>query len=159
MIKALLFDFSRVLLFPKEEKYTGKLNDLIAKVSQKLHFHFFDYFVFNAELLAYLENIKDRYDLYIFTTGAIQNELQVRRRVDAVFRKLYSAKKMGLSKKDPNSYKHIAHDLKLKPNEILFIDDALENIEAAQSANLKTIHYISNKQLLHDLEMLLKLYE
>lgn len=96
MIKVLLFDFSRVILFPKDKNYTGKL----------------------------------------------------------IFKKIYSALEIGLDKKDPKAYSLIAQDLGLKPEEIVFIDDSLENLSAAKSAGLSTIWYQSNDKLFEDVKTL-----
>ena len=69
-VTVLLFDFSRVLLFAKERGYTGLLNPLHARLMRcNKRYGFFDYFELNEELLKFLEKIKDKFDLFIFTAG------------------------------------------------------------------------------------------
>jgi HAD superfamily hydrolase (TIGR01509 family) len=61
---------------------------------------------------------------------------------------------LGISKKDPESYKFIADDLKVLPEEIFFTDDTESNIEAAKLVGVKTHLYLSNKDLIQYLEKL-----
>lgn len=156
MIKVLLFDFSRTLLFPKNKTYEGKLNPLHAELSSNLGYHFFDHFEFNQELLDYLKELENEYDLCIFTSGMIQNAPEVRKTVDPIFKRIFSGKELGFGKKDQKAYLLIAKELGRKPVEILFIDDSPSNLEVAKSVGLKTLQFRSNKQLFTNLEKLLK---
>lgn len=40
MITNILFDFSRVILFPKDDNYSGLLNDLYRKITEEKKFIF-----------------------------------------------------------------------------------------------------------------------
>jgi len=144
MVNALLFDFARVLLFPTDKNYSGGVNDLHKKVSQNPDFKFFDYFVLNKELMNYLFSIKHKVPIYMFTSETIQNSTEIRDGVSKVFSKIFSAKEMGKSKTNPDTYRFIAGELNLDPSEILFVDDNSKNIEAANLAGLKTIRYTDN---------------
>lgn len=146
MIKALLFDFSRTLLFPKDKNYTGSLNDLYKQNRDNPDFNFFAYFVLNAELIDYLKSVKEKFKLYIFTSESVQNDPAIIIDLNKVFDKIYSAKEIGLSKKDINSYKHIVSDLNLNPNEILFVDDSVENIKVSKTLGINTHVFSSNKE-------------
>lgn len=87
----LLFDFSRVLLFPKDPTYTGSLNGLYKEHKNDPDFNFFHYFELNEELLTYLDGIKDKANLYIFTSESIQDAPEIAPRVAEVFKQVYSA--------------------------------------------------------------------
>lgn len=147
MIKALLFDFSRVLLLPKDEKYLDSLNKLHNDLSKDSKYNFFEHFKLNTELFGYLENIKDKYALYLFTTETIQESPEIAPVVNQLFQEVFSALKLNLSKNDPSSYKEIINKVRLLPMEVVFVDDLQSNIEAAKQAGLRTIHYKSNNQL------------
>ena len=155
MIKVLIFDFSRVLLNVKDKSYKGFLNNLHKEKFQQPGYNFFDYFELNEELLLFLDKLKDRYPLYIFTTGSVQNVAEVKKRIEPIFRKIYSAEELVLNKKAPQSYLYIAKDLNKKPSEILFTDDQFENIQAAEAAKLVTIHFQSTTQFINDLSTVL----
>lgn len=154
-IKAILFDFSRTLIFPIDETYKGDLNPLHKKLKTKnKNYNFLSYFQLNTELFDYLEKLKDRCDLYIFTSGSIQNAPEIAGDLKKRFKEIYSAEQLGLNKKDPQAYEYLAKVLGLYSKEILFIDDSIGNIEAAKKAGLKTILYTSNASLISELEKL-----
>jgi HAD superfamily hydrolase (TIGR01509 family) len=148
MIKALLFDFSRVLLFPRDESYTGSLNEKHRTLSEESSYNILDHFVLNEELLQFLDKIKGRVGLYIFTTDTIQDDPVLKARIEPVFKEIFSANKLGLSKQDPDSYTQLAEKMGLKTYEILFIDDSIRNTEEASQSGMRTLHYVNNQELL-----------
>lgn len=150
MIKVILCDFSRVILLPKEE--VPSLNDLHKKLSGSGEYHFSDHFQLNEELLDYLLKHKDQYIICMYTTSIIHEEPEVKERLDKIFKKIYSVIELNLDKKDSSSYHSIATDLKVNPEEILFIDDSEGNVIAAKEAGLKVIQYQSNPQLFNKLK-------
>src|SRR6266705_1940087 len=104
MIKAILFDFSRVLLFPKKGTVIESLNGHHREMSKQKDYKFFDHFELNEELLEFLEKIKDKYTLYIFTSETIQETPEVALRIEKIFKKVFSGLRMGLDKKGSESY-------------------------------------------------------
>lgn len=56
------------------------------------------------------------------------------------FVKAYYSHEMGLRKPAAESYQFILEEQKLNPEETLFIDDTIKNIEAAQELGFQTIH-------------------
>ncbi len=147
MIKALLFDFSRTLLFPKDNQYVGSLNELYRLKRDEINFNFFNYFELNDRAIDLLKPLKDKYKLAIFTSDSIQNDPAIYNKLSSVFIKIYSAKEIGFSKSDPKAYELIANDLNLSPDEIVFIDDSKVNIDTASIAKLDTITYIGFNEL------------
>ena len=71
MIATIIFDLSRVLLFPKNKNYKGKLNALHRELSKKPDYDVLKNFEFNDALLNYLDKIKGKVALYVFTTGIL----------------------------------------------------------------------------------------
>ncbi len=152
MITQILFDFSRVLLFPKDGNYKGMLNDLYRKIIKKQGYKFFDYFELNNELLQFMNKLKSKYTLSIFTTDIIQKDPALREILNNNFKNIFAANDLGISKKDPDAYKLIADKLECRLNEIIYVDDNLKNVEAAQSVGTLAIHYISDDNLIKELE-------
>jgi HAD superfamily hydrolase (TIGR01509 family) len=150
----LLFDFSRVLLFPKDPRYMGSLNELYKKYKDEPDFNFFDHFRVNEELVTYLDSIKNNIEIYMFTSESIQDAPELKPIISPLFKKIYSALEIGFKKKELNAYLFIAADTKTPVDQILFIDDSLENLEAANNAGIKTLQYIDNKSLLLGLNQL-----
>jgi FMN phosphatase YigB (HAD superfamily) len=144
----LLFDFSRVLLFPKDLSYSGSLNSLYREHKDEPGFTFFDYFRLNIELLEFLDTLRDSCSFYMFTSESIQNAPEIFPEIDKRFKKIYSALDIGFTKKDSEAYSYIAQDLGVVAAELLFVDDTQENIEAAQKAGLGTFLYKNNQEFI-----------
>ncbi len=153
MVKILLFDFSRVLLFPTDDLYTGSLNNLYKEKKNESGFIFTNYFKLNDEILIDLKKHSDR-RLVIFTSETIQDAPEIKDKVHEVFDTVISAIDLGKGKKDPGAYTEISIKLGASPSEILFIDDSNENLIAASHAGLTTYKYINNDELIRKLSSL-----
>lgn len=154
MIKALLFDFSRTLLFPKDKTYKGNLNALHRQLSQTPGYDFLANFELNEEMFTFLNNIKDKYRMYMYTSESIQDTPEIKDKVDSYFDKIYSAEQIMLEKSDPESYKKLAEMIGLPIQDILFIDDLSVNIAAAKLAGMEVHQYIDNKGVFDKLNSL-----
>ncbi len=148
MQRTIIFDFSRVLLFPKDKTYTGSLNEMHRTLSEKIDYHLLDYFSLNDELLKHLSKLKPKYRLFIFTSETIQDDSSLQPFLLPLFKNIFSASKLGIDKKEPLSYETLAKMIGLEPKDIIYIDDNLDNIRAAQKAGVKCIHYENNAKLL-----------
>lgn len=141
MIKVLLFDLARVILFPKDTNYTEELNLLHRKLATTSDYNFNDHFYLNEDMITYLRILKEKINIFMFTSGSIQNAPEIKGILENIFKKIFSAEELGLSKKDPQAYLKVAEIIGYKPEDILFIDDNLGNISAAQQANLNIYQY------------------
>lgn len=157
MITALLFDLSKVFLFAKDKSYTGELNSLHRQLNVDPNYKFFDHFEFNEELLGFVGKLKDKIDIYMFTSGTIQETPQVKMKIENLFKDIFSAEKLGIKKSDPESYITLAEQLGKSPEEILFVDDSPQNILAAQEANFQAVLYTNNLQFFEDIKNILNL--
>lgn len=146
MIKTIVSDFSRVILFPKDTAYSGELNALHKDLTDQKDYKIFNYFYLNDELLSYYAKIKPRINIHIFTTGTIQNTPEILKKLSLIVDKIFTVREIGFQKNNPESYVILAIKLKIKPEEILFIDDTYENIKSASLAGYKVIHYKSASQ-------------
>ncbi len=59
---------------------------------------------------------------------------------------------LGLHKPDPACYRRAIEILGVAPEQILFIDDRIANVEAAQQAGIEALHFTGEKKLRQDLE-------
>ena len=156
MIKVILFDFSNVILLPKDSKYIGGLNVLNKKLSQESNYHFLNHFMLNKELMQFLfKKVRGNLPIYLFTFGTIQNDPEIAKEIRVLFKKIYSAGELNLDKEDSRSYLYIARDIGVKPEEIIFVDDKKVNVEAAQKAGLRVIRFKSNNLVIKELSTLL----
>lgn len=157
MIKMVLSDFSRVLLFPVNENYTGSLNELHSQRATDPSYTFFDTFSLNTQLLEWLAEVKQTHHLKIgmFTSETIQEYAALQSFLTPVFDDVFSAKKLGISKSDPQAYKDLSTQLQILPSEMVYIDDAIPNVAAATSAGLHTVQFVSTPQTIGHVEALL----
>lgn len=157
MITTILSDFSRVILFPKNREFPGKLNDLYEELTSTLgSYDFFSYFDLNTELLETFRNLKDRYSINILTTGAIQDAPEVRAVIDPIFNQILSAKNFSLKKNEQQLYVEVAEILGKPTSEIIFIDDTAANLQAAKNAGMTVFHYHNNETLMKEMAPFVK---
>src|SRR5215469_767851 len=108
MIKAILIDFSRVIIFANAE--VPSLNRHHRELKETDNYRFFDYFFLNHSLLERLEEISKTVPIYIATSGALHELAEVKSQLGMI-KKAFTE----IAKTDPNSYRDIARELKLKP--------------------------------------------
>lgn len=153
-MKHLLFDFSRVLLFPKDRSYHDSLNLLHKTLKQNQSYNPLDYFEINKELLEFLKSKTGLGKFYILTSESIQDDPAFTDDL-AIFKNIFSGQKLGLLKTDPEIYNKVSVLIGVEPSEITFIDDSEKNIEAAKLAGLNTILYEDNSILINKLNAIL----
>lgn len=156
MITTILSDFSNVILHFNKPTLMGSLNGFYRELMNSgKSFNFYDYYAFNQPLLTYYKSLSDRYSLNIFTMSHIQNDPQSKEVISEIFNHIYSAEDLGISKTDPSAYRLVAEKLGKNPEEIVFIDDQLKNVEAAQKAGMSAIQYKNVDDLKKKLDTML----
>lgn len=149
-MKNIIFDFSRVLLFPADPKHTRGLNELYKKVKEEPNFNFLKYFVFNDELLQYLHKHTSDTNFYLLTSEIIQNDPVSQEKLKDIFKKIISASDFHdlshNSKEEPELYAEVLKTIGKRPGEVIFIDDNMKNVEAARAAGLEAHQYTSNQE-------------
>ena len=108
------------------------------------------------EKLAWASSLRPKYQTFILSnTNAIHinwinNYLIKKYKVEGLqpfFDHVYFSHEIGFRKPDASAYEFILNKHNLKAEETLFIDDKLENIEAAQKLNIKTYHLVNKSDL------------
>lgn len=128
MIKALVVDFTNVLYQPFAP-------------SEPI----------NQELLNFIKQ-QDELNCYVFSASSPQVLADYRSQLIPPLTELISSKELGLSKYKVQTYQTLAERLKIKPAEILFVDDKLENVNAARDAGCQVIHFQETEQFLRRVE-------
>lgn len=95
-----------------------------------------------------INNIRQKYPVYLLSNTnnihitASNNYLKKThgiRNLENLFDKLYLSYEMGLWKPDAEIYYEVLRANKLQPNEVIFFDDNLHNIESAKAIGMQTI--------------------
>ncbi len=111
----------------------------------------------DEELIETLRSMRSRYK-----TALLSNAWDDLRRVilhnwdisDAFDEMIISAE-VGIAKPDHRIFQITVARLGVLPEEAIFVDDFIENIESARAFGLKTIHYLGNQRLYREMEMIL----
>ena len=98
------------------------------------------------ETLGVIRSLRGRYPLYVLSNNnpvsrEYFREMMTERGLDPaeVFAKEFYSYEMHLLKPAREVYEHVVESVGVKPEEILFIDDARDNVEAAQAVGITTL--------------------
>lgn len=72
-------------------------------------------------------------------------------KIDDAFDQMFISAEMGLVKPDPKIYQAVEADLEKNPAEMVFVDDFIENVDAAREAGWNAIHFRSREGALAEL--------
>ncbi len=75
---------------------------------------------------------------------------------DDAFDHLTISAEVHIAKPMPGIYQHALSALEVKAEESIFVDDFVENIEAANALGMKAVHFGSAEQALQDVKQLLR---
>jgi epoxide hydrolase-like predicted phosphatase len=114
----------------------------------------------NTELIEYARRLRPRYRTGILSNsfvGAREREQAAYGFEDLVDEIIYSHE-CGLSKPDPAIYALTCARLRVRPEQMVFIDDLAPNVEGARQAGIHAVLYQDNAQAIRDIEALIALY-
>ena len=72
-------------------------------------------------------------------------------KIDGIFDHIFISAELKIAKPDPRIYQHVINELRQDPSEMIFVDDFIENVEAARAEGLQAIHFRSREQALNEL--------
>ena len=109
------------------------------------------------ETIALLHHLKDTPNkLYVLSNmhNASMNYLEKNHSFWIVFGGKVFSCEVHKIKPEPEIYEHLLNKFKLEANKTIFIDDMLENLDAATQFGIKTIHFQNAKQCFKGLKKL-----
>jgi putative hydrolase of the HAD superfamily len=90
-----------------------------------------------------LPQLADRLPLYAFTNTNPTHQAAWQKLYHqelSAFERVFISSEMGLRKPDPAAFGHICSTISTAPEDVLFIDDSMPNVEGAQLAGLAARH-------------------
>ncbi|OGW79923.1 MAG: hypothetical protein A3G33_02265 [Omnitrophica bacterium RIFCSPLOWO2_12_FULL_44_17] len=107
----------------------------------------------NEGMEALVRLLKKHYALYMIsnTNDLHWNYLVERYSVFKHFIKCYPSHEVGMRKPDPKIYEHVLHEIHLKPEEAIFIDDMPHFVEGARRVGIRAVQFTSRETLEKDL--------
>ena len=112
--------------------------------------------ILDRTLLDYLRSLRGKYK-----TGLISNawgdlrDFIVREKFDDAFDKMIISAEVGAAKPEPKIFQIALEQFEVKPNEAVFVDDFLINIEGCEKVGMKGIHFKDPESTLQQLKELL----
>ncbi len=110
----------------------------------------------DPELVAYIRALRPRYRTALLSNAwdDLRGYLTGRWGIADAFDELVISAEVGMTKPDPRIYHLVLERLGVQPGEAVFVDDFMENINAARALCIHAIHFQSPQQALADLERL-----
>jgi putative hydrolase of the HAD superfamily len=121
--------------------------DLLEKV-------YFSGMTINRRILNLAKKYKNKGLKLVILSNEAKNwmdEKVERFQLKGIFSKIYCSADLGISKPNREIIEYLLKDLKIKPNEAVFVDNQQSDVEAAQSLGIKSILFENSKQLKKDL--------
>ncbi|MBI4395350.1 MAG: HAD family phosphatase [Candidatus Omnitrophica bacterium] len=115
-----------------------------------------DIFTENSEMNDLLERLKKNYPLYLISNTNdlhfthVCKEFPIARH----FVRCFPSHEVGHRKPDKSMFEHVLREIKLKPEEAVFIDDIPEFVESARQLGIHGIQFASRKALESELRKL-----
>lgn len=105
--------------------------------------------------LSLLEKLSKSHALYLLSNTNDLHMEKVRRELrkttentlESYFSQIFLSQELGLRKPDALVFETVAEKMKLKPQEILFIDDSIQHIESAREMGFHVVHLTSALEL------------
>ena len=111
----------------------------------------------NKEIIELIKKLKKKFKVVCFTdTNNLHFEAHQEQGILDLFDKKFGSHQIGMRKNNPEAFKVILKKLNVGPDQVLFIDDNIKNIENAKSLGINTIHFEDNVQLIKDLNKFVK---
>lgn len=111
----------------------------------------------DLDLVGYIRSLRPRYKTALLSNAwdNLRQVLETHWKILDAFDEVIVSAEVGLAKPDPRIYLLAVERLGVEASEAIFIDDFLENVEAARKAGLSTIHFRSPTQTLQELDEIL----
>lgn len=145
-IRAIIFDLGGVLLEIDWERYREDQQSEF--ISEDLR----PYEQFNPRMLALLKRLRPVYKLAIISNASSRAVMERKFRLSLLVDLLVFDDEEGVSKPDARIYLITLERLAVRPEETIFVDDKIENVEAARYLGMRAIHFQNARQAVAEIE-------
>lgn len=106
---------------------------------------------FDAQVIQLIKKLKAKVKIVCLTnTNRVHFEIYGQKLLK-IFDKVFASHQIGLQKPDKEIFLKVLGELKLTPEEVVFVDDRAKNVEAAKSLGMNAIKFENYEQLIKDL--------
>jgi putative hydrolase of the HAD superfamily len=113
--------------------------------------------VLDLELVGYIRGLKANYRTGLISNAwrEIRQDIENEWRIADAFDDLIISAEVGLAKPDPRIYQLALTGLGVEASQSIFVDDFLENLEAAAALGMHTVQFVNRSQAQQQVESLL----
>jgi putative hydrolase of the HAD superfamily len=110
------------------------------------------------ELVDFIRSLRPGYKTGILSNAwsGVRQWLTEKWRIMDAFDEAVISAEVGLVKPDPRIYELVLQALDVQPAEAVFVDDFLENVEAARRGGLHAIQFLNPSQAVAEINQILK---
>ena len=107
----------------------------------------------DTHLVEFIKGLREEYSTALLSNAwdDLRGYLEKVWQIDGIFDHIFISAELKLAKPDPEIYQLVINRLNQDPSELVFIDDFIENIEAAREVGLNAVHFQSREQALDNL--------
>ena len=115
--------------------------------------------VLDDHLVEFIKGLRGEYSTVLLSNAwdDLRSFLEDVWKIDGIFDHIFISSELKLAKPDPEIYQVVINRLNQDPSEMIFVDDFIENVQAAREAGLNAIHFQSREQALDELKEYLDL--
>jgi putative hydrolase of the HAD superfamily len=112
----------------------------------------------DENLVNVLRSLRPRYTTVLLSNAwdDLRPMIEEEWKIDDAFDRLVISAEIGMVKPDLQIYQWVIAELGVDASQAVFVDDFIQNIEGANAAGMKTIHFQSPDQALQELRSLLE---
>ena len=133
-----------------------KVLDQPAAEYERIRDEFFGGDVIDRDILDFLRSIKPSYKVGLISNAwSGLRDYIVREKFDDVFDHMVISAEVGVAKPVAKIYHIALEQFEVSPNEAVFVDDFIENIEACENLGMKGIHFKNPTSAIQQLKELL----
>ncbi len=107
----------------------------------------------DEEIVDYIQSLRPRYQTVLLSNAwdNLRKVLATKWKIADAFDEIFISAEMGIAKPDPRIYKMVLEKLDVAPEETVFIDDFIKNIESARKLGMFGIHFQNKDQAMAEL--------
>lgn len=107
----------------------------------------------DEKIMNFAKSLRNKHKLVIISNDAKDwMDAKIEKfHLDNIFSKIYSSANLGISKPNKEIFTYVLNDLGIKPNELIFIDNQLNNYESAKLMGINAIHFTNLQNLKRDI--------
>lgn len=138
-------------------KAVGDNLGLSAQEANRFQARFFAGDRLDEELVNEIRALRSQYQTALLSNAwdNLRHLLEVEWKIADAFDFLFISAELGIAKPHPDIYQHVLSEMAVEPDQVVFVDDFIENIQTARQVGIHGIHFQSPDQARRELKALL----